>query len=601
MVASQNNEEEINKTAQQQRLCDFCGETKALLYCKADSAKLCFKCDKQVHSTNQLFCKHTRSQLCDVCNSNPASIFCSTDNLVLCQNCDWESHGNSNNKSHDRRPLEGFTGCPSVNELCTIFGFEDLGKKKSFLIDVGSDGLFMDSGVPFVDGFDDFLVWETPPIFSIDDLIGSTDSTQSFQAMGNPPLPKNRNTACGKHKEDIMSQLGDMMELENCFINDPEDVEFGFQPLVPESNLQQGKLGTGFEHFADAEPIPFPVCKESENKWIRSSEESVQVPFPYAYTGSYTDQDSSTFDKSDVLIGDDGSEAKGDLDVQVPQYPAIGETPVVLPKVALHKTIGHNRDSLLSRYKEKKKTRRYDHHIRYESRKARAEGRSRVRGRFAKYVVAARGSCSKVIEVCRPHDAEWCSFGIDKEKDKHIYFKDWIVRDPDEEEDEVHFQDLLFHKGRLYGLTKQNKLFCFELSESEPFCPKVLDILPMERNERPAKFATKLFLVYKLQDLNGILQWVQVESLGDQMLFWGRNSGMSISANSVSGFEGNSIYFNEDFWSYFWFGYGPNLDSCTDNGVFYLDDGGIESFFTSDDFLPLKYQPIWVTPNKSNC
>ncbi|KAF7846357.1 hypothetical protein BT93_L4504 [Corymbia citriodora subsp. variegata] len=36
------------------------------------------------------------------------------------------------------------------------------------------------------------------------------------------------------------------------------------------------------------------------------------------------------------------------------------------------------------RYKEKKKNRRYDKHIRYESRKARADTRKRVKGRFVK-------------------------------------------------------------------------------------------------------------------------------------------------------------------------------------------------------------------------
>lgn len=39
----------------------------------------------------------------------------------------------------------------------------------------------------------DLLVWETPTIVSLDDLIASNDcvdSGRSFQAMGVPPLPK---------------------------------------------------------------------------------------------------------------------------------------------------------------------------------------------------------------------------------------------------------------------------------------------------------------------------------------------------------------------------------------------------------------------------
>lgn len=46
--------------------------------------------------------------------------------------------------------------------------------------------------------------------------------------------------------------------------------------------------------------------------------------------------------------------------------------------------LAQNRGNAMQRYKEKKKTRRYDKHIRYESRKARADTRKRVKGRFVK-------------------------------------------------------------------------------------------------------------------------------------------------------------------------------------------------------------------------
>lgn len=192
------------------RLCDFCGDATALLYCRADSAKLCLTCDREVHSTNQLFTKHTRWLLCDSCDSTPATIFCCTHSSVLCQNCDWEIHTNTNSSLpavHDRRPLEGFCGCPSVSELLGILGFEDIGKKALFL---GDDVAVSDAGSAAVKenntsanhdyvndaenvyGFSDLLVWETPSIVSLDDLIMPNDSSsgRSLQAMRVPPLPK---------------------------------------------------------------------------------------------------------------------------------------------------------------------------------------------------------------------------------------------------------------------------------------------------------------------------------------------------------------------------------------------------------------------------
>lgn len=192
------NRSEKDQASQVHRPCDYCGESTSLLYCRADSAKLCFSCDREVHSTNQLFSKHTRSLLCDACDDSPATILCSTESSVLCQNCDWERHNLSLSPVHDRRPLEGFTGCPSVTELLTILGFEDLGKKALLSTDTcgrcggddgggGGDGF---SGSDLGEALSDLFVWDAPAVVSLDDLITSTSSSHNYQAMEVPPLPK---------------------------------------------------------------------------------------------------------------------------------------------------------------------------------------------------------------------------------------------------------------------------------------------------------------------------------------------------------------------------------------------------------------------------
>ncbi|KAJ4958977.1 hypothetical protein NE237_026088 [Protea cynaroides] len=64
--------------------------------------------------------------------SEPASVRCSTNNLVLCQECDWDAHGTcSISASHERSPLEDFSGCPSPLELASIWGFDICGEKKA--------------------------------------------------------------------------------------------------------------------------------------------------------------------------------------------------------------------------------------------------------------------------------------------------------------------------------------------------------------------------------------------------------------------------------------------------------------------------------------
>ncbi|OVA15066.1 zinc finger protein [Macleaya cordata] len=375
-------EENIKTQPQQQkRLCDFCGESKALLYCRADSAKLCFHCDREVHSTNPLFTKHTRFQLCDLCDSNPASIHCSTENHVLCQNCDWESHRLSSSSSvHDRRPLEGFTGCPSAIELSSILGFEDLGDKSLLDGGGGGNGCLLGSET---NGFSDLFVWETPSIFSLDDLIVSSDSSQNFPAMGIPPLPKNRNTACGKYKEDIIHQLHNMLNLETCWNNDFVNVEslLGLKPLVPEQCLQPGNVGIVPEHEAD--PNILPSYEANTIHWQGDGGEAANQNLSSStFSGSYFEESFLVLDKPDD-VGGSASDANGGHEKQS-QHPIIPDTLQVVPKVAPRELTGQNRDSMISRYKEKRKTRRFDKHIRYESRKARAESRTRIKGRFAK-------------------------------------------------------------------------------------------------------------------------------------------------------------------------------------------------------------------------
>ncbi|KAK1398928.1 B-box type zinc finger protein with CCT domain [Heracleum sosnowskyi] len=360
-----------NKTQEKQSLCDFCGDSLAVLYCKADSAKLCLTCDRKVHSTNQLFTKHTRSVLCDACHSSPSSIFCSTHCSVLCLNCDWESHRISQSSVHDRRPLEGFNGCPSVAELLAYFGFDDLGKRMSSRSDGTEEFLNF--------GFSDYLVWETPSVVSLDDLISSDGSDHNFQVMGFPPLPKNRNTVCGQRKEEILCQLRGMAKLEPGIDQNKLDLEPSsrFQSLFPYHDCQQQNLNSE----SKTEPTFFPCYEGSTFQWCNDIGKDAEESLPNTSFQSYLNIDCLVPDKEPVI---DPKLHQGDKKNEIPsQNPVVTEASEIFPKVP-HEFCSQHRDSAITRYKEKRKSRRYEKHIRYESRKVRAESRVRVKGRFAK-------------------------------------------------------------------------------------------------------------------------------------------------------------------------------------------------------------------------
>ncbi|KAK9161464.1 hypothetical protein Syun_007805 [Stephania yunnanensis] len=368
--------EEEEEQQQQQRLCDFCGASTAVLYCRADSAKLCFACDHQVHSTNPLFKNHTRSQLCDSCDANPSSIHCFTHNTVLCQNCDWARHGRTSSGSakHDRRPIEGFNGCPSAIELFSFLGFQDLGKKSVF-----------GGGVLDLQG-----VWETPPIFSIDDLIASSTSEEecsglNLQTVGIPPLPKNRNTSCGKYKDEMIHQLHDMSKVENSLNNGFEDVEalLGFQAFASVPNFEPGC--TDFNCFeglliavvaleftgAVMELLLPSFINDQENNKQLFMHTDTDTPYKASsiqWNGKCSDTMDDTQSRGhheERLVPPEKLSDAGEgglhplaLHEEESKSPIRKESLPVIPKSTPRYLTNHNRDLSLSRYKEKKKTRR---------------------------------------------------------------------------------------------------------------------------------------------------------------------------------------------------------------------------------------------------
>ncbi|KAF8401537.1 hypothetical protein HHK36_012479 [Tetracentron sinense] len=213
-----------------------------------------------------------------------------------------------------------------------------------------------------VNGFSNVL----PSIVNHDDLIST--SSHDFPAM-RTPLPKNRSPTCGKHKEEVLHQLRELLKLEPNLNNDNGEAEalLCFQPLVPELDLQSRRVGTSSER--DSEPIILPGFEASSLQWRGNNAEAAdQVPLPFSLLGSYLDESSLILDKPTYVHG-------GGNNVDAGQHPIITETLPVLPKTSPQELTSHDRDSMISRY---------DKQILYESRKARAQGMTRIKGRFAK-------------------------------------------------------------------------------------------------------------------------------------------------------------------------------------------------------------------------
>lgn len=89
------------------RPCDSCKRAAASLFCRADSAFLCFGCDEEIHGANKLASRHERVLLCEVCEQAPAAVTCQADAASLCSACDVDIHSaNILAGRHHRLPVE---------------------------------------------------------------------------------------------------------------------------------------------------------------------------------------------------------------------------------------------------------------------------------------------------------------------------------------------------------------------------------------------------------------------------------------------------------------------------------------------------------------
>ncbi|GJN10767.1 hypothetical protein PR202_ga28889 [Eleusine coracana subsp. coracana] len=348
--------------------CDYCAGMPAVVYCRADSARLCLPCDRHVHGANTVSTRHARAPLCAACFAAPAAF----RRGFLCGNCDFEERDRnqgSGSLRHDRAAVEGYTGCPSIGDLAAILGVG------------GGDGWWP-------------AAWqEEPQVVRTEDVIVPTTSCHGLQPLVTPssPKPKDHRSAGGKLDGEVLRQLGELAKSEAAEV-EPVDGE-----QLPSWASPDCAIGhAGFEALnpeacQDASSLAVPTCELSQqDAWIATDCNNedpittagacttvVEAHKPAPASSSAEPCLSSFVDISQICPSmSNGS--NDDDNVVKPDAPA---PPA---KKGGYNVAYPDRGTVISRYKEKRKNRRFDKQIRYESRKARADGRLRIKGRFAK-------------------------------------------------------------------------------------------------------------------------------------------------------------------------------------------------------------------------
>ncbi|KAE9596024.1 hypothetical protein Lal_00031011 [Lupinus albus] len=393
-------------------LCDFCGDQWAVVYCRSDAAGLCLSCDRNVHSANALSRRHSRTLLCERCNSEPASLQCTEESISLCQNCDWLGHGTmSSSSTHKRQTINCYSGCPSSAELSSIW---------SFFSDIPSTGekCEQELGLMSTNENRNNSTWVpsesqnvsgSPQVTDLpckdESWVGVTSMPESSlkpRLLDQPPesadesIPKlnwSSKKSPGTFDDDDLYDNFNMdevdLELENyeeifgltlshsedLFKNGGIDCLFGTKEIAASagnSNCQAAVAAEGSS--VGLVNVVQPVCSNaaSADSMLSSKTE------PFLCITARQSQSNISFS------GMSKDSSTGDYqDCGASSMLLMGEPPWCppCPESSLQYD---SRSNAIMRYREKKMARKFDKKVRYASRKARADVRKRVKGRFVK-------------------------------------------------------------------------------------------------------------------------------------------------------------------------------------------------------------------------
>uniref|UniRef100_A0A7N1A985 CONSTANS-like protein n=1 Tax=Kalanchoe fedtschenkoi TaxID=63787 RepID=A0A7N1A985_KALFE len=332
--------------------CDVCKSASALLFCKPDSAFLCVACDTRIHAVNRLASRHERLWMCEVCEQVPASVTCKADAAALCVSCDADIHSaNPLSRKHDRVQLVPF-----------YESAESIIKKSSAANAAAASGNGTNNLVNFlVPGADeeedqvDDVSWFLPPQKAAVAAVAAMNPSEGKAAGG----------------EMFFSDFDHLLDFEN-----PNQVYLNFK---------------NNQHVGGSDSVvPVQIKPETVSK-ISSFDRCYDIDFCKSKLPFYNFDQSNNHSVSssalDIGLVPDGGSAS-DISYSLGKHikSGGGEAHGVDSSSSTQATqlTGLDREARVLRYREKRKNRRFEKTIRYASRKAYAETRPRIKGRFVK-------------------------------------------------------------------------------------------------------------------------------------------------------------------------------------------------------------------------
>ncbi|KAJ8772194.1 hypothetical protein K2173_027371 [Erythroxylum novogranatense] len=334
------------------RLCDTCRSAACVLYCCTDSVYLCQTCDQSVHGASQ----HERVCLCTACENAPAAFTCQADEASLCINCDIEIHSaNPLARRHNRVPIPPFPR--TVNPTST-----DLEGPNRSIFNVENSIITSKTHEELVEEETDSWL-----LLDLDDTEDKINSEFTYGEEADEYLDFAEYNSCMEHQCQDHSNH-QQQNPSVCQGVNASDSVVPVQSFEAKRHLEQQQQ--------QPPPLP-PVLQHSiyldkryeahKAAFINVTSDGQRVPMPYP---------------SNYFL-------KGTSNVSNTLFRYMRGTKELFPKSSLLMPLqfspsSRNREARVLRYREKRKVRTFEKKIRYASRKANAEARPRVKGRFAR-------------------------------------------------------------------------------------------------------------------------------------------------------------------------------------------------------------------------
>ncbi|GMJ02367.1 CONSTANS-LIKE 2, CONSTANS-like 2, B-box domain protein 3 [Hibiscus trionum] len=322
------------------RVCDTCCSAPCTVYCRADSAYLCAGCDARVHAANRVASRHEHVRVCEACESAPAAFLCKADAASLCTACDADIHSaNSLARRHQRVPIPPIPGC-----------------------------LYVPSAAETEDSF---MVTE------IDETIAEEEEEEAASWLLLNPGKNSTNQNTGFLFGGEVDEYLDLLEYNSSVENQFTD----------QYNQLQQHYGAPHKSYGGDSVVPIQST-DAKDHLQQKQHQSFQFDLDYdssktaySYNGSISHSISVSSVDGEVVPESTMSDIptphtrpfKGTIDL-------FSGPPIQMPS----QLTPMDREARVLRYREKKKTRKFEKTIRYASRKAYAETRPRIKGRFAK-------------------------------------------------------------------------------------------------------------------------------------------------------------------------------------------------------------------------